>query len=86
MAKIVAPPPNREWKTQRICPECGALIELEPQDLTFHDDQREGVWYSWVCPVAQCRKRNILGGAPLPEWVRKLTRCPTRTICEDGGR
>lgn len=45
---------------RRTCRECKSRLEFKQKEMTYHADDRDGDWFSIVCPVC---KENIIIGA-----------------------
>jgi len=73
--KLLEPSKAPEWRARATCNTCGAVVELEPEDLTMHDDDlREGLSFAWRCPTAGCNQTNWLAADVVPREVRHLIR------------
>ena len=54
--KVLIPVPlDIPKKAEITCFNCGAVLEVEPNDFQYHSDYYDNVWFSCLC--GNCHKR-----------------------------
>jgi len=66
--RVIKAPTTRELK--QSCRECKTQVALEPGDLKFVADPRDGNAVVWKCPT--CSHENWIAVSRIPESFRRL--------------
>jgi len=54
--KTISVPAGDVYLIKATCGECRTIVELEPSDTLYRDDQREGSSWEWRCPTCGTRQ------------------------------
>lgn len=67
--------PKSDWKTKKTCPKCGAVLEVDAEDLSACLDEGDGPtqpggWrYTARCPIQGCYEMLYIDVSQAPPYV-----------------
>ena len=69
--KILWTPPS--WVPQPVsCKHCGTCVELDPTDVIYKSDRRDGNAVAWKCPT--CKKEHWIAEGIIPSAFMRAVR------------
>jgi hypothetical protein len=72
---------GQPWSLQGRCNGCGAVLEVEPDDVRYHDTGLPGMfnpavsYYYAQCP--ECPTQLVIAEPAIPGWVQERAQAQT---------